>query len=285
MCHCGEHNCSSDGHGNDATQQGRRCRSDRRRSACRRRRRGRGRGSACTRWRPPPDHQQRMAPAWRPRGRCHVERDRTALVAASGPRGGEPESISVHRRRGVGGRDIGRSGSPTPMIRPATAGVRSYRAGIRRGAVSVEMGRSRTSCSSTWARSPLTSRPSWQAICLAAGGADQAAQHKTGLHSGPRRAGRQRGAGYRSEPHWVLWRLRCARGFARSACLISGMAKDARSADPRRGPEAPTRRPEHSNRNPEQVSRFLDTHTWVCSRPVVGVTDRRGDVAAADGDG
>ena len=161
MCHCGEHTCSSDGHGNDATQQGRRCRSDRRRSACRRRRRGRGRGSACARWRPPPDHQQRMAPAWRPRGRCHVERDRTALVAASGPRGGEPESISVHRRRGVGGRDIGRSGSPTPMIRPATAGVRSYRAGIRRGAVSVEMGRSRTSCSSTWARSPPASRPSW----------------------------------------------------------------------------------------------------------------------------
>ena len=102
-----------------------------------------------------------MAPARRPRGRCHDERDQTALVAASGPRGGEPGSVSVHRRRGVGGRDIGRSGSPTPMIRPATAGVRSYRAGIRRGAVSVEMGRSRTSCSSTWARSPPTSRPSW----------------------------------------------------------------------------------------------------------------------------
>ena len=100
------------------------------------------------------------------------------------------------------------------------------------------------------------------AICLAAGGADQAAQHKTGLHSGPRRAGRQRGAGYRSESHWVLWRLRCARGFARSAWLISGMAKDGRSADPRRGPEGPTRRPEHSNRNPEQVSKNLDTHTW-----------------------
>ena len=24
------------------------------------------------------------------------------------------------------------------------------------------------------------------------------------------------------ESHWVLWRLRCALGFARSACLISG---------------------------------------------------------------
>ena len=60
--------------------------------------------------------------------------------------------------RGTGSR---RSGSPTSMIRPGTAGVRSYRAGIRRGAVSVEMGRSCTSCSSTWARSPPASRPSW----------------------------------------------------------------------------------------------------------------------------
>ena len=222
VCHCGEHTCSSDGHGNDATQQGRRCRSDRRRSACRRRRRGSGRGSACTRWRPPPDHQQRMSPARRPRGRCHVERDRTALVAARGPRGGEPESISVHRRRGVGGRDIGRSGSPTPMIRPATAGVRSYRAGIRRGAVSVEMGRSRTSCSSTWARSPPTSRPSWQAICLAAAALIRRRSTKpasTAALDGPGGSG-VRGIGLNRTG--FCGSSGVPRGFARSACLIRG---------------------------------------------------------------
>ena len=38
------------------------------------------------------------------------------------------------------------------------------------------------------------------AICLAVGGADQAAQHNTGLHRGPRRAGALRGARDRSNP-------------------------------------------------------------------------------------
>ena len=222
VCHCGEHNCSSDGHGNDATQQDRRCRSDRRRSACRRRRRGRGRGRACTRWQPPPDHQQRMAPAWRPRGRCHDERDQTALVAASGPRGGEPKSISVHRRRGVGGRDIGRSGSPTPTIRPATAGVRSYRAGIRRGAVSVEMGRSCTSCSSTWARSPLTSRPSWPRSASLPAALIRRRSTKPASTAALDRPGGSGLRGIGLNRTGVLWRLRCAPGFARSACLIRG---------------------------------------------------------------
>ena len=224
---------------------------------CRRRRRGRGRGSACTRWRPPPDHQQRMAPAWRPRGRCHVERDRTALVAASGPRGGEPEGVSVHRRRGVGGRDIGRSGSPTSMIRAGTAGVRSYRAGIRRGAVSVEMGRSCTSCSSTWARSPPASRPSWPRSASLPAALIRRRSTKpasTAALDGPG-GSEVRGIGL-NRTGFV--EAQVCPGFRAVSLLDPGMAKDARSADPRRGPEAPARRPEHSNRNPEQVSRFLD---------------------------
>ena len=162
VCHCGEHTCSSDGHGNDATQQGRRCRSDRRRRRCVDDADAEGPRSRVHSLAPTAglstEDGASVAPA-----RAMPRRARSNRAGrASGPRGGEPESISVHRRRGVGGRDIGRSGSPTPMIRPATAGVRSYRAGIRRGAVSVEMGRSCTSCSSTWARSPPASRPSWQ---------------------------------------------------------------------------------------------------------------------------
>ena len=78
---------------------------------------GRGRGGAPTRRCPPAARRRRMAPACRPRGRRHIESDRTALVAAGGPRRWESGSASVHRRREVGVRDMGRSGSPRSIVR------------------------------------------------------------------------------------------------------------------------------------------------------------------------